>query len=765
MYLNECKAQANGRFGFEHEYAAGAGSTNALTIRNFSADWNNLGALGFKGMNPNETVFINGVKSEGTATGIEADAYLRGAPGYQSNCIVFDNCDRTVALVNGVSHIRIERAVIGPGPAITIKDSTGAGKKPRLTFNGVMTRIGGWETGGTTGDAVTLRDQISSVDITNTVTSGTYPGGPTFPTLLDNSGNKLLQFVGYAGTATAFFNVYNAPNFPTIAAADSTQANVNIALQPKGTGTIYLDSATPSITAGASSGVDRSLDLRSRGTGTVQINAVDAADVSSAQTLSSKTLTSPKINSILDTNGNTIMSMVPVASAVNYIATVNNAAGSAPSFQAGGSDSNIGLTLYSKGLGSITLRGAASGTVVLVATPVASGVNALLMQNAVTGASPSIAATGTDTNVGLNLISKGSGVVQANSVEVADISSAQTLTTKTISGASNTLSNIANGSLTNSAITIAGTSTALGASITQDTITGLSTNGLVKRTGANTLAAATADTDYLAPGGALGTPSSGTLTNVTGLPLAGLVSAAYATAATASTLAQRDSNSFLTASGFIPTKSVTSTSGTTTLTVASSQVQEFTHSSGTVTLNLPTTGVVAGQAWTLMNNGSGTVAIYPSSGGGGITTLTTNIRVGMLTARIDTPTANTDWIYSAIASLSAASTLAQRDVYANITSNNFIPTATSVATAAATTTLTIASAQTQNFTGVTTQTVKLPTTSVVAGQTYNIINNSTGVVSVQSSGGNAIATVASLSGTIFLALASAPTTAAHWRAI
>ena len=42
--------------------------------------------------------------------------------------------------------------------------------------------------------------------------------------------------------------------------------------------------------------------------------------------------------------------------------------------------------------------------------------------------------------------------------------------------------------------------------------------GLVKAT-SGVASAATAGTDYIAPGGALGTPSSGTLTNVTGLPL------------------------------------------------------------------------------------------------------------------------------------------------------------------------------------------------------------------------------------------------------
>lgn len=68
-------------------------------------------------------------------------------------------------------------------------------------------------------------------------------------------------------------------------------------------------------------------------------------------------------------------------------------------------------------------------------------------------------------------------------------------------GATWTIDNAAvtNTKLANSAITIAGTSTSLGGSITQDTITGLASTGLVKRTGANTLAIATAGTDYIAP--------------------------------------------------------------------------------------------------------------------------------------------------------------------------------------------------------------------------------------------------------------------------
>lgn len=55
-------------------------------------------------------------------------------------------------------------------------------------------------------------------------------------------------------------------------------------------------------------------------------------------------------------------------------------------------------------------------------------------------------------------------------------------------------------------------------SVSTSTTTAIS--GLLK--GATTLAAASAGTDYVAPGGALGTPASGTMTNCTGLPPAGI---------------------------------------------------------------------------------------------------------------------------------------------------------------------------------------------------------------------------------------------------
>lgn len=96
---------------------------------------------------------------------------------------------------------------------------------------------------------------------------------------------------------------------------------------------------------------------------------------------------------------------------------------------------------------------------------------------------------------------------------------AATLTNKTISGSSNTISNIANASLTNSSVTVNGTAIALGASgtVTVPVSTGVTGLG----TGVATALAVNVGTAGapVVNGGALGTPSSGTLTNATGLPI------------------------------------------------------------------------------------------------------------------------------------------------------------------------------------------------------------------------------------------------------
>jgi hypothetical protein len=77
------------------------------------------------------------------------------------------------------------------------------------------------------------------------------------------------------------------------------------------------------------------------------------------QTLTNKTLTAPKIGtSILDTNGNELFLLTATASAVNELTYANAATGNNPAFTATGGDTNIGLNLVPKGTG--VLQGAGS---------------------------------------------------------------------------------------------------------------------------------------------------------------------------------------------------------------------------------------------------------------------------------------------------------------------------------------------------------------------------------------------------------------------
>lgn len=110
-----------------------------------------------------------------------------------------------------------------------------------------------------------------------------------------------------------------------------------------------------------------------------------------------------------------------------------------------------------------------------------------------------------------------------------------------------------------------------------------------------------------------------------------------------------------------------------------------------------------------------------------------------------------------------ATAFAGWDANKNLSANAFIPGFTTAATANSTLTMTITSTQQQYFTGTTAgQVVKLPTTSVVAGMSYTIVNNSNQTIAVQSSGANAIQTMAAATQLVVTAIVATPTTAANW---
>lgn len=85
------------------------------------------------------------------------------------------------------------------------------------------------------------------------------------------------------------------------------------------------------------------------------------------------------------------------------------------------------------------------------------------------------------------------------------------------------------------------------------------------------------------------------------------------------------------------------------------------------------------------------------------------------------------------------------------------------ATAAGTTTLVATSKTTQNFTGTSTQTVVLPVVSTLSlGSAFQILNNSTQSLTINSSGGNLIATLQTGFSGLFTVVSTSGTTAASW---
>ena len=97
------------------------------------------------------------------------------------------------------------------------------------------------------------------------------------------------------------------------------------------------------------------------------------------------------------------------------------------------------------------------------------------------------------------------------------------------------------------------------------------------------------------------------------------------------------------------------------------------------------------------------------------------------------------------------------------TAINMLALSTLVVSAVGTTTLTVASNRKQTITGSTTQTFVLPVVSTLSvGDTFEILNKSSGIVTVQSSGANTVLAMAGDSRAVFTCVLITGTTAASW---
>jgi hypothetical protein len=288
---------------------------------------------------------------------------------------------------------------------------------------------------------------------------GTWDASTNTPTLTSSVGTKGYYYVvsvagstnlnGITDWLVGDWAVYNGTAWQKV---DNTDAVTSV----NGlTGAVVLTASsvgavptTRTITAGTglTGGGDLSADR------TLAIDST-VATLTGTQTLTNKTITSPKVNEILDTNGNEILGLSPTASATDYLTVKNGIGVGVPlHVYADGPSTNIGLHIQPKGTGLVTISDGTDFNKGIRFRSSGSAANAITLLDAVSTAGHVVTLPdATTTLVGRN--------------------TTDTLTNKSISGSTNTLSNIGNSSLTNSAITINGTSTSLGGSISVGTVT------------------------------------------------------------------------------------------------------------------------------------------------------------------------------------------------------------------------------------------------------------------------------------------------------
>ena len=201
------------------------------------------------------------------------------------------------------------------------------------------------ETDGGTGSTVATRVIIFGAESPQTI-----------------SGNKIVTFPVGVENFYLIKNSTSGSYTVQLKAASGSGATVTWATDDKGWKLIYFDGVATN-------------------TGVYEIPLSTAGTVTETgtQTLTNKTLTSPKIGtSILDTSGNELFLLTATGSAVNQLTYANAATGNKPTFTASGGDTNIGVSIQPKGSGTVTIDAltfpAADGSANQILTTNGSGV-------------------------------------------------------------------------------------------------------------------------------------------------------------------------------------------------------------------------------------------------------------------------------------------------------------------------------------------------------------------------------------------------------
>jgi hypothetical protein len=332
--------------------------------------------------------------------------------------------------------------------AVSVTDSGGDGSLAYNSSTGVITYTGP--------SATDVRAHISA-GTGVTITSGQIAIGQAVGT----ASNVTFNDVTVSGNLTVS-GTTTTVNTETINLADNIiTLNSNEAGTPSQNAGIEVERGTSTNVAFQWNETTDVWEYTVDGTNYIPVVGTTATQTLTNKTLTSPTLTTPTLGVASATSVNKVTITAPATGSTLTIAdgktltasntlTFTGTDSSSVAFGAGGTVLYSGGALGTPSSGTLTNATGLPVSGITASTSAALGVGSVELGHA------------TDTT----LSRSSAGVLAVEGVVVPTISSTNTLTNKTISGASNTLSNIANSSLTNSAITLAGTSVALGGSFT-----------------------------------------------------------------------------------------------------------------------------------------------------------------------------------------------------------------------------------------------------------------------------------------------------------
>ena len=222
------------------------------------------------------------------------------------------------------------------------------------------------------GGTLVLPNTVVTTTGTQTLTNKTLTAPKIGTSILDTNGLELALLTATSSAVNEITLANAATNNGPRISATGGDSNVDLDLLAKGTGHLTVrGNSNPGVIQLNCEQNTHGQQIKSQphSTNTTNImllpQGADSTLVSlvSADTLTNKILTSPKIGTnILDTGGNELLVLTATSSAVNELTLANAATGGAPKFTASGGDSNISINLIPKGTGEVQSNGVGLAT-------------------------------------------------------------------------------------------------------------------------------------------------------------------------------------------------------------------------------------------------------------------------------------------------------------------------------------------------------------------------------------------------------------------